>query len=85
MAGDDVSNGEPADRSESGKGLEPGSSREPAKPSSEAPNGSGPASAARAREAIEHPQCDLCGSPMIERHCKLICTQCGYLRDCSDP
>jgi len=31
------------------------------------------------------PLCDLCGSPMLERHCRLICTQCGYQRDCSDP
>jgi carbonic anhydrase/acetyltransferase-like protein (isoleucine patch superfamily) len=31
------------------------------------------------------PRCDLCGSPMRESHCKLVCTQCGYTRDCSDP
>ncbi|MGD8729899.1 MAG: gamma carbonic anhydrase family protein [Gemmatimonadota bacterium] len=31
------------------------------------------------------PLCDLCGSPMRESHCKLICDQCGYIRDCSDP
>lgn len=31
------------------------------------------------------PLCDLCGSPMLERHCKLVCTGCGYQRDCSDP
>lgn len=29
--------------------------------------------------------CDLCGAPMLERHCKLICVRCGYQRDCSDP
>ncbi len=29
--------------------------------------------------------CDLCGSVMRESHCKLICDQCGYTRDCSDP
>jgi hypothetical protein len=29
--------------------------------------------------------CDLCGSPMRESHCKLVCDQCGYVRDCSDP
>lgn len=29
--------------------------------------------------------CDLCGNPMREQHCKLICDQCGYVRDCSDP
>jgi len=29
--------------------------------------------------------CDLCGAGMVERHCKLVCTSCGYQRDCSDP
>lgn len=31
------------------------------------------------------PVCDLCGAPMIDRHCKLTCPTCGYQRDCSDP
>jgi len=30
-------------------------------------------------------RCDLCGGPMLERHCKLVCQNCGYQRDCSDP
>ncbi|HEY0672113.1 MAG TPA: FAD-dependent oxidoreductase [Longimicrobiales bacterium] len=34
---------------------------------------------------IADPRCDLCGSPMQEWHCRLICTACGYQRDCSDP
>jgi hypothetical protein len=29
--------------------------------------------------------CDLCEVPMLNLHCKLICEQCGYKRDCSDP
>lgn len=29
--------------------------------------------------------CDLCGAPMLDRHCKLVCLRCGYQRDCSDP
>jgi len=29
--------------------------------------------------------CDLCGSPMRDLHCKLICRRCGFKRDCSDP
>jgi len=29
--------------------------------------------------------CDLCGAVMLNLHCKLICKQCGYKRDCSDP
>ena len=31
------------------------------------------------------PRCDICGSTMIEAHCKLRCPNCGYTRDCSDP
>jgi hypothetical protein len=30
-------------------------------------------------------RCDLCGAPMREWHCRIICTFCGYQRDCSDP
>jgi rubrerythrin len=29
--------------------------------------------------------CDICGSPMLERHCRIVCPVCGYQRDCSDP
>ena len=29
--------------------------------------------------------CDLCGAPVLERHCKIVCRNCGYTRDCSDP
>jgi len=29
--------------------------------------------------------CDLCGAPMLDRHCKLACPRCGYLWDCLDP
>lgn len=29
--------------------------------------------------------CDLCGAPMLDLHCKLICRCCGFKRDCSDP
>ena len=34
---------------------------------------------------VNSPVCDLCGSPMKEWHCRIICTGCGYQRDCSDP
>ncbi|MEO5511275.1 MAG: glycine oxidase ThiO [Longimicrobiales bacterium] len=34
---------------------------------------------------VADPRCDLCGSKMLDRHCKLVCVQCGYQRDCSDP
>ena len=29
--------------------------------------------------------CDICGFLMLDVHCKLICRNCGFMRDCSDP
>ena len=29
--------------------------------------------------------CWLCGGEVSKRHCKIICRQCGFTRDCSDP
>jgi len=29
--------------------------------------------------------CDVCGGPTFELHCKIICSRCGYTRDCADP
>ena len=29
--------------------------------------------------------CELCGGPVLERNCKIVCLKCGYQRDCSDP
>lgn len=34
---------------------------------------------------VDDPHCDLCGAPMRELHCRIICPVCGYQRDCSDP
>lgn len=31
------------------------------------------------------PLCELCGGPIMERHCKLVCLSCGYQRDRSEP
>lgn len=36
-------------------------------------------------QSIIKPTCDLCGSPMVEWHCRMMCPMCGYQRDCSDP
>lgn len=36
-------------------------------------------------QAILKPKCDLCGSMMVEWHCRMMCPMCGYQRDCSDP
>jgi hypothetical protein len=30
-------------------------------------------------------ECELCGAEMYGLHCKLVCPNCGYRRDCSDP
>jgi len=30
-------------------------------------------------------RCDLCGGPVLDRHCKIVCLTCGYQRDRSDP
>ena len=29
--------------------------------------------------------CDLCGAAMFDHNCKIVCPNCGYKRDCSDP
>jgi hypothetical protein len=39
----------------------------------------------QARETEPEHRCDLCGAPMLEWHCRIVCTFCGYQRDCSDP
>ena len=38
-------------------------------------------------EALETPgeECELCSTEMFGLHCKLVCPNCGYRRDCSDP
>ena len=29
--------------------------------------------------------CEVCGTEMFGLNCKLVCPNCGYRRDCSDP
>ncbi|MFQ5875840.1 MAG: hypothetical protein ACE5JL_18845 [Dehalococcoidia bacterium] len=36
-------------------------------------------------EQAEQSRCDICGAPTDLIHCKDICPNCGYTRDCSDP
>ena len=36
-------------------------------------------------EPLDDTFCWLCGAAVSKRHCKIICTQCGFTRDCSDP
>lgn len=28
--------------------------------------------------------CARCGHAMMEMHCRVFCTNCGYMRDCND-
>ena len=39
------------------------------------------------RTALAEPihVCERCGTRMEERKCKILCNNCGYYRDCSDP
>ncbi len=30
-------------------------------------------------------ECEACGTKMYGLHCKIVCPNCGYKRDCSDP
>lgn len=30
-------------------------------------------------------ECEVCGCAMYGLHCKIVCPNCGYRRDCSDP
>ncbi len=40
---------------------------------------------AAAPAALHEPErCARCGAIMVETHCKVICTNCGFMRDCND-
>ena len=36
-------------------------------------------------DARDLQECEACGTKMYGLHCKLVCPNCGYKRDCSDP
>ena len=36
-------------------------------------------------EAVREEICDRCGHFMNSIHCKILCPNCGFMRDCSDP
>ena len=39
----------------------------------------------RAERKVRHDGCPLCASALlIQRHCKLLCTNCGYVESCED-
>ena len=37
------------------------------------------------RDPRDAPVCEICATPMYGLHCKIVCPNCGYKRDCSDP
>ena len=51
------------------------------------PVGEEPAQQAQASEKLQPSgeACEVCGTEMYGLHCKLVCPNCGYRRDCSDP
>lgn len=53
--------------------------REPEAPP--APYADHPAKKNAAADAV----CWCCGGRTLDRHCKIVCTNCGFMRDCSDP
>jgi hypothetical protein len=44
-----------------------------------------PPSPFRPREIPKTHVCELCGTVMYDHSCKIVCPNCGYKRDCSDP
>ncbi len=49
------------------------------------PGGSDPADFQPVYTPADDTYCWLCNGPISKRHCKIICNQCGFTRDCSDP
>jgi hypothetical protein len=59
---------------------------EPASALSEpAPAPPPPPAPLRRREIPSVHVCELCGTVMYDHNCKIVCPNCGYKRDCSDP
>jgi len=54
----------------------------PARPEAPPP---APVSPFRLREVPREHVCECCGTVMFDHNCKIICPNCGYKRDCSDP
>lgn len=50
-----------------------------------APAPATPPPALRKREIPAEHVCELCGTCMYDHNCKIVCPNCGYKRDCSDP
>ena len=48
------------------------------------PHGASQRRTTEGREVVAE-RCEACGTEMYGLHCKLVCPNCGYKRDCSDP
>ena len=57
---------------------------EPPVPTTEAPPPTS-GSPFRLREVPKEHVCECCGTVMYDHNCKIVCPNCGYKRDCSDP
>jgi hypothetical protein len=58
---------------------------DPPPPAQPAPAEPPPASPFRLREIPKSHTCEICGTVMYDHNCKIVCPNCGYKRDCSDP
>ncbi len=36
------------------------------------------------KKTYEPERCARCGTVVIETHCRVLCTNCGFMRDCND-
>jgi hypothetical protein len=59
-------------------------SHKAAEPAAPAPEPAPPAPFQK-REIPTRHFCDICGVEMFDHNCKIVCPNCGYKRDCSDP
>ncbi|HZG44294.1 MAG TPA: hypothetical protein VEY93_15195 [Longimicrobium sp.] len=57
----------------------------PAPPPEQAPAKEAARPLFQKREIPSVHDCELCGTVMFDHNCKIICPNCGYKRDCSDP
>ena len=66
-----------AHRAHAPEPVPPPAAAEPPRPESPAP--------LKRREIPSVHVCELCGTVMYDHNCKIVCPNCGYKRDCSDP
>ena len=70
-----------------GPGAPPsGSPADPSTPGpARVPEAQDPRRRGRVETGTPGRRCELCGGPVLDRHCKVVCLNCGFQRDCSDP